>query len=114
MLEFYHIKHPKERKEHVCDLCGSKILLGQTYERYSGKYDGDMFDLKKYCLDCEKIIDAFLEENGYDEYSNDDIYDWLVERFYYDCKHGWHCDDALDDCTVNRFCCSTILVEIKK
>ena len=48
MLEFYHIKHPKARKEHVCDLCGSKIPLGQVYERYSGKYDGDMFDLKVF------------------------------------------------------------------
>ena len=26
MLEFYHVKHSKARKEHVCDLCGSKIL----------------------------------------------------------------------------------------
>ena len=50
MLEFYHIKHPKARKEHVCDLCNSKILLGQTYERYSGKYNGDMFDLKLFGL----------------------------------------------------------------
>ena len=110
MLEFYHIKHPKARKKHVCDLCGSKILLGQTYERYSGKYNGNMFDLK-YCLDCGKIIDAFLEENGYDEYSNDDIYDWLVERFCYNCKHGCNRDD---DCIINKFCCPNILSEIKK
>ena len=113
MLEFYHVKHPKARKEHVCDLCGSKILLGQIYERYSGKYDGNMFDLK-YCLNCEKVIDAFLDENECDEYSDDDIYDWLAERFCYNCKHGWHRDDALDDCTVNKFCCPIILVKIKK
>ena len=49
-----------------------------------------------------------------DEYSDDDIYDWLAEKFCYNCKHGWHRDDALDDCTVNRFCCPTILAEIKK
>ena len=136
MLEFYHINHPKARKEHVCDLCGSKILLGQTYERYSGKYDGNMFDLK-YCLNCEKVIDAFLDENDTynklllkgipkkdililsaynvnecDEYSDDNIYDWLREKFCYSCKHGDY--DALDDCTVNKFCCPTILAEIKK
>ena len=28
--EFYHIKHPKARKEHICDLCGSKIPFGQS------------------------------------------------------------------------------------
>ena len=113
MLEFYHLKHPRARKEHVCDLWGSKILLGQTYERYSGKFDGNMFVLK-YCLNCEKVIDAFLDENECDEYSDDDIYDWLTERFCYNCKHGWHRDDALDDCTVNKFCCPTILAKIKK
>ena len=72
-----------------------------------------MFDLK-YCLNCEKVINTFLDENECDEYSDDDIYDWLAERFCYDCKHGWHRDNALDDCTVNRFCCPTILAEIKK
>ena len=113
MLEFYHVKHPKARKEHVCDLCNSKIPLGQVYERYSGKYDGDMFDLK-YCLNCEKIIDTFLDENEDDEYLDDDIYDWLREKFCYDCKRGWHCDDALDDCAVNKSCCPTILSKVKK
>ena len=136
MLEFYHVKHSKARKEHVCDLCGSKIRLGQTYERYSGKYDGNMFDLK-YCLNCEKVIDAFLDENDTynklllkgipkkdililsayninecDEYSDDNIYDWLREKFCYDCKYGDY--DVLDDCTVNKFCCPTILAKIKK
>lgn len=113
MLEFYDIKHSKARKEHVCDLCGSKIYPGQVYERYSGKYDGDLFDLK-YCLDCEKIINTFLDENGYDEYSDDDIFDWLQEKFCYDCKHGWHRDDALDDCTFNQFRYPAILEKIKK
>ena len=46
MLEFWNIKHPKARKEHTCDMCGLKILPGQIYERYSGKYDGDLFDWK--------------------------------------------------------------------
>ena len=99
MLEFYHVKYPKARKEHLCDLCDS---LSQVDERYLGK------------LDCEKIIDAFLDENGDDEYSDDEIYDWLTERFCYNCKHGWHRDDALDDCTVDKFCCPIILAEIKK
>ena len=44
----------------------------------------------------------------------DDIYDWLREKFCYDCKRGWHCDDALDDCAVNKSCCPTILSKVKK
>ena len=69
-----------------------------------------MFDLKYY-LNCEKVIDAFLDENECDEYSDDDIYDWLGEKFCYDCKHGCYRDD---DCIINKFCCPAILAEIKK
>lgn len=112
MLEFWNIKHPKARKEHTCDMCGLKILTGQIYERYSGKYDGDLFDWK-YCLDCEKVINTFCMEVD-NEYSEDEISEWLHERFCYDCKHGCHLDDALDDCTFSEFHCPFILEKLKE
>lgn len=36
---------PKARKEHRCTYCGQKILVGETYYRENGVYDGDMQSL---------------------------------------------------------------------
>lgn len=110
MLEFWNNRHHKARKKHVCDMCGLEILPGQTYQRYSGKYDGEMFDCK-YCLDCEKVIDAYCSQVD-NEYSDDEIHEWLQEEFCSECIHGWHREDALDDCTFSEFHCPFILEKL--
>jgi len=46
MLDFYTVQKPRARKFYKCDLCGCEIEKNTTYERYSGKYDGYMFDYK--------------------------------------------------------------------
>ena len=36
------------RKEHTCDYCGEKILPGQRYEHYTGKFDGEIYVWKAH------------------------------------------------------------------
>lgn len=85
MLDFYKTAYPKARKEYACDLCGNKIHVGETYHRFSGKYDGDMFDLKHH-LTCQRIIKAYCRAHSDDEYNNDEIEDWLRDTYCYDCE----------------------------
>lgn len=101
MLDFYNIKTPKARKEHKCDLCEGTIQKGETYCRFSGKYDGDMFD-DKYHLVCREIINTYCEKTNNNEYHNDYIYDWLRDEYCLDCPH------YNEDCEECALSCSRI------
>jgi len=85
MLEFYKSTSPKARKEYKCDLCNQLIHKDEVYYRYSGKYDGEMFDYK-YHLACQTLINAYCDENDDTEYDNDSIQDWLHDKFCFDCN----------------------------
>lgn len=108
MLDFYTSKYPKARKNYKCDLCGGIIQCGEIYHRFSGKYDGQMFD-DKYHTDCQDIINAYCQEEGENEYTNDSIYDWLHDKYCLDCKH--HEDD---DCVESVLSCPHIKSIMKK
>ena len=41
MMDFSRSSTHKAKKPHKCFLCGGKIAIGEKYERYTGKYDGD-------------------------------------------------------------------------
>ena len=94
MLDFFTSTYPKARKEYKCDLCGQKIEKGEKYHRYSGKYDGDLFD-DKYHLICQKIINAYCEASTEGEYTNDEIYDWLRDDYCPDC--AMYANDECED-----------------
>ena len=49
-MSFWKSRTHKAKKEHKCQYCGKKILVGETYRRETGTYDGDFND---YCL-CER------------------------------------------------------------
>jgi len=52
--DFQQVRWPKARREHQCEECCMKILKGEKYCRFSGKYDGDFFDFK-ICARCEAL-----------------------------------------------------------
>ena len=108
MLEFYSNKFHISRKEHKCDLCGKIIHIGEKYNRYSGKYDGDMFD-DCYRMTCRNIIDAFNDANGYDEYNIDWINDWLHDTYCLDCEHYEN-----DECEYTNCSCPIIRSHFEK
>lgn len=103
MLDFYTITEPKARKNHTCDLCCRTIHKGEVYHRYSGKYNGDMFD-SKYHLHCRNIIKAYCEAMGDPEYDEESISDWLHDIHCIPCEHYEN-----DDCTNIEFSCPYIL-----
>lgn len=86
MLEFCSYRQLKARKEHICTLCNDIIHVGETYVRYSGKYDGQMFDDKHHTT-CQNIIQAYCMEEADHEYNDDIIQDWLHDKHCLDCPH---------------------------
>ena len=62
------ITTPKARKEHACTYCGEKILIGSTYYREKGVYDGGMQSLA-YHPECEK--QQTIDHQGEGEYEID-------------------------------------------
>lgn len=58
MAECTACHHPKARKPVRCCECGQTINKGETYERYSGKWEGDWF-VTRTCQICAEIRDTF-------------------------------------------------------
>lgn len=56
-------KIKKARVSHKCDECCREIIIGETYEHYTGFCDGAFFKYKT-CSDCLSIRDVFFA-NGY-------------------------------------------------
>ena len=100
MLEFYNSTHPKARKQHKCDLCGKIININEKYHRYSGKYDGDMFD-DCYCLICENLISEFCDKSNDSDYNADWISDWLHDEYCLNC-------DKHETCNISNLSCELI------
>lgn len=55
---FQDVRIHKARKEHRCCECGEVIRIGQRYERYAGKHEGEFCSIDT-CLPCAEIADAF-------------------------------------------------------
>lgn len=56
--EFFTEVWPKAKKDHTCEDCNRKIQAGERYQRVSGKYDGEFFDVCT-CALCHEIRQAF-------------------------------------------------------
>lgn len=101
MLDFYSDKTVKAKKEHKCSLCGQKIEAGESYRRYSGKYDGEFFD-QCFHENCTEILDKFCRDQQDEEYQQEWVAGWL---------YGWVCDDCpkKECCKENVFRCKNVL-----
>ena len=97
MMDFSRSSTHKAKKPHKCFLCGGKIAIGEKYERYTGKYDGDFFD-QCFHENCIAILDKFCRDQQDEEYQQDWVADWLYERVCNDCKKKEHCEENVFRC----------------
>lgn len=107
MLEFSNQSDRIARKVYTCDLCGEKIYVGEKYSRYAGKYDSMFFDMKHHML-CTEIIRQYCLWADDDEYTEDDVLDWIRETICSDCIHSWY-EGGRDDCDTSVFLCPTVI-----
>jgi hypothetical protein len=56
--EFYTHTYHRARKAHKCCECGRAINIGERYEYFASKFDGD-FDVNKTCHQCAEIRQVF-------------------------------------------------------
>ncbi len=108
-LDFYNHTYPKARKEHKCECCGQKIEIGQKYSYETGKYDGDMFS-RKLCLVCENILQGYCSKESDEEFTWDEVSDWLHDLYCHDCEHG---GGHNDDCENTECSCPIIREHFK-
>lgn len=104
MLEFFTERERSARKRYTCDLCGGTIEQMKKYVRYSGKYEGEMFDYK-YHTECIELTKEYCKHMGECEYDEDRIRDWISDAVCCDL-----CDDEQrDDCMTSKFRCDKVL-----
>ena len=104
MLDFYTDKIVKAKKDHKCSLCGQEIPAGEVYHRRSMKNDGFFFDLC-YHDSCCRLLNEFCRIECVDEYTEDEVAEWLRKNACCDC-----CDCPYqDDCIANVFRCTNVI-----
>lgn len=56
-------KQTKARKEHRCDFCGERILIGESYEKSTYAYDGHVYDWKahNYCSKLASRLNLYAD-----------------------------------------------------
>lgn len=96
MMEFYSERQVTARKPHVCEMCGGKIVPGEAYYRENGKWEGDFFSraLHTHCHLMEMEYCCEVDN----EFSWDDIADYIADTYCCDCEHA-ACNDDRDDWT---------------
>lgn len=71
----------KARKQHVCNLCGEAIIVGEQYERVTCKYDGDIYTWKTH-LDCTEIAHKLnMFDYADDGLTEDDFCEYIKEEW---------------------------------
>lgn len=100
MVEFYKIKKPVAKKEHICEFCKKHILVGEKYSYESGKVDGD-FITRTLCLPCY----AMLQESTClceDCFQWSDVSSYLTDKYCYTCANNCSCDEFPETCIFVR------------
>lgn len=62
--EFVNERSPKARRQHKCCECGRAIVVGETYWRVVGKWEGCLQTFRQ-CLPCHEIQIVFACGQGY-------------------------------------------------
>jgi fructose 1,6-bisphosphatase len=76
-------KEVKAVKEHRCNLCGSKISIGDTYMTSTHKSDGDIYAWKTH-KHCSEIADRLKMYEECDEGLTGDDFQETIHGEYFD------------------------------
>lgn len=112
MLEFQKYSEPTARKEYKCSLCDEAIHEGEKYVRFCGKYDGLMFDQKLH-LTCNQMISEYCRACDDNEYTEDQVLEWVQETVCAECEHSWY-GDGKDDCEISTFRCQKVIARFSE
>ena len=91
MSDFRREAHPRARKKHPCDLCGSTIDRGETYVYISERYCGEFYEYS-YHENCYGLIARYGRTRDYgDEYDDDMVLCDIRDRVCISCDKFGSC-----------------------
>lgn len=86
MLEFVRKDQYRARKDYPCHLCGETIRKGAEYIYEVNKYDGLVSDYRRH-IHCDALLDAWAAETGDDEYTDEEIGEFLYDQVCSCCPY---------------------------
>ena len=110
MMEFYNERHHVARKCHVCECCRSVISPKEKYVVQTGKFEGDFFS-RKWCLDCEIVMNYYFDALATDEYFDYDDVDYDIQDVFC-CRCDHHHNDDCEQ--LDRWHCPLIQKKIEE
>lgn len=96
-MEMICTTRPKAKKQHICNLCGGIINVGEIYERQFNKYD-DVYVFKSH-LSCIKLASQLNLFGDCDEGLTGDYFRDYITEFYMDISSN-DCEDMPDFATM--------------
>lgn len=104
MSDFHNVKTYTAKKPHLCELCGQQINIGEKYINWVGKWCRDFYNDYFHLLCCDFVEEYVIEYNE-EEWSTDQIHDWLYDECCRKCTE-------VDDCEQNLFRCKKAIDSI--
>ena len=95
-MEFYNETKHTAKKEHICEMCGRKIQVGEKYYQEKGKFYGEFFSrfMHTHCHNME--AEFCLEIDN--EFSWDQITEYIQDNYCSVCEHNDDCCVYVTDC----------------
>jgi hypothetical protein len=116
MSDFYVEKLVKARKQHKCIWCDSVIIVGETYIRCGGVFEGN-FGMRKECVKCHDNINEFISEGADFGDGIENLYEYWKEFRCYKCirwnEEHWECNSR-DGMTYHNRCENFKMKEVTK
>lgn len=88
------LKYPKRiraRKEHSCDYCEKKIVIGEEHEISTYASEGMVYDWR-VCDRCKPFVDEAFSNDDYswdDGMNNQEFHDYMWEEHYDNAMEWW-------------------------
>lgn len=92
----------KARKEHICDICNTRIVPGERYIHIAFECDGKAYADKRH-IHCDMLAERYCMAMDADEYNYTDIEYWAQDEV---CKE---CEKREDQCDFTAMTCPIVI-----
>ena len=85
MSEILSRKERRARKAHMCDICNTEIVPGESYVHLVFSDCGKVFDSNHH-IHCDALTERYCRANKLDEYDEGEVREWAEDEICTECE----------------------------
>ena len=85
MSEILSRKDRRARNAHMCDICHTEIMPGESYIHMVFTDGGKVLDSNHH-IHCDALTERYCMANGLDEYDSSEVREWAEDEICTECE----------------------------